>query len=133
MIDLEGYKRKLAEVEPLRITGRVRRADGLVIESDGPPVSVGELCQIYSEDASRIIEAEVVGFRDRSVLSMPIYETGGIKLGDRIVSRRRKPAIGVGPGLLGRVVDGNGTPLDDKGPIQCVERYPLQNGSRNPL
>ncbi len=132
-IDLLPYRTALADVEPLRITGRVRRAGGLVIESDGPPVSVGEICEVISEEYPDPVEAEVIGFREKTVLSMPLYDVGGIKLGDRIISRTRRPSVLVGNALLGRVVDGNGNPLDDKGPLGCFQRYPLRSSSQNPL
>lgn len=104
-----------------------------MIESDGPPVSVGEICEVVSDDYPDPVEAEVIGFKEKTVLSMPLYDLSGIKLGDRIISRTRKPSVPVGNGLLGRVVDGNGNPLDDKGPIGCFQRYPLRSNGQNPL
>lgn len=132
-VDLQPYKAALRDIEPLRVTGRVRRAGGLVIESDGPPVSVGGVCEVVSDEHARPVEAEVIGFSGKTVLSMPLYDVGGIKLGARIVSRARKPSIPVGDALLGRVVDGNGNPLDDMGPLGCFNRYPLRSNGQNPL
>jgi flagellum-specific ATP synthase len=132
-VNLQPYMAALKDVDSLRLTGRVRRAGGLVIESDGPPVSVGEICEVVSEEYPDLVEAEVIGFREKTVLSMPLYDVGGIKLGDRIISRTRKPSVPVGNGLLGRVVDGNGNPLDDRGPLGCFQRYPLRSNGQNPL
>jgi flagellum-specific ATP synthase len=125
--------RVLSQIDALPVSGKVRRADGLIIESDGPPVSIGELCEITSEAGPDPVEVEVIGFRDKTVLSMPIYDTEGIRLGDRIVSRRHHAALPVGPGLLGRVIDGNGRPLDGKGRIESETEYPLNRYGQNPL
>ena len=132
-VNLQPYHNALSEIEPLRITGKVRRAGGLVIESDGPPISVGGICEVVSDEHPTPIEAEVIGFREKTVLSMPLYDVSGIKLGDSVVSRTRKPSVPVGEGLLGRVIDGNGNPLDDKGPLGCLQRYPLRTSGQNPL
>jgi flagellum-specific ATP synthase len=133
MIDLKKYSQRLGRIEPAKIYGRIREARGLVIESDGPPVSIGEICEIASKERHEPVLAEVIGFRGNSVLLMPIYELGGIKLGDRIVSRKIRPVVPVGEGLLGRVVDGNGNPIDDKGPIGWTQHYPLNRNGLNPL
>jgi flagellum-specific ATP synthase len=133
LLDLKIYQRAVAELEPLPITGRVRRAGGLVIESDGPPTSVGGICEVVTGESPEPVEAEVIGFREKTVLSMPVYDVSGVKLGDRIVSSRRKPSVPVGAALLGRVIDGNGHFLDDKGTLACIERYPLRSNGQNPL
>ncbi len=133
MIDLARYRHKLKNIEPLRIAGRVRQAGGLVIESDGPPVSIGELCEVEAQEGQGNILSEVIGFRGKAVLSMPIYELGGVKLGDPIVSRKQMPMVDVGDALLGRVVDGNGHPIDGGGPLDCVHSYPLRRPAPGPL
>lgn len=133
LVDLQKYRSRLTELEPLKITGRVRRAGGLVIESDGPPASVGESCEIESGDTGECFEAEVIGFRDKALICMPVSDSKGVRLGDRVISRKRLPSIGIGDDLLGRVIDGNGQPLDNKGPIRSLQRYPLTRLGWNPL
>lgn len=132
MLNLNRYFRILQDFDTLKVRGIVRRAGALVIESDGPPVSVGEVCRVYTPGQPPM-EAEVVGFRDHVVLSMPLYETGGVRLHDRIVSTGQQASIAVGEELLGRVIDGNGRPLDGKGFLAGNQRYPLQRNSLNPL
>ncbi|GAB4248751.1 MAG: flagellar protein export ATPase FliI [Acidobacteriota bacterium] len=131
--DIDRLTRIVDRIEALPLEGRVRRADGLTIESDGPPVSVGELCQIVDEDGSPRVEVEVIGFRDEKVLSMPIYNTEGIRLGDRVLALGRKATVPVSEAYLGRVVDGSGRPLDGKGPIPGEVEYPLMRYGQNPL
>ena len=133
-VDLKPYFHKLEELNPIKTIGTVKRAVGLVVESLGPPVSVGELCEIVGQERNgAAIPAEVVGFRDNYVISMPLYKVHGVKLGDKIVCRKKKATIPVGPALLGRVVNALGEPIDNKGPIDALEAYPIQPLETNPL
>ncbi len=133
-INLESYFHKLRELDPIKTIGAVKRAVGLVVESLGPPVSVGELCEIVGKDRSGgSIPAEVVGFRDNYVISMPLYKVHGVKLGDKVICRKKKASIPVSPALLGRVINAMGEPIDDKGTIDAMEEYPIQRSETNPL
>ncbi len=133
MIDLASYRNKLARLETLKLVGKVRQAGGLVIESKGPPAGVGELCEIRSQQGGSPIMAEVIGFRDKTVLSMPVYEIGGVKLGDPIIARKQLPSVEIGDALLGRVIDGNGRPIDGKGMMAPGRSYPLHRQAPSPL
>ncbi len=131
--DLARLLSTLERIDPLPVEGCVRKADGLTIESDGPPASVGDLCEVVSELNSEPVDVEVIGFRDKSVLSMPIYNTEGIRLGDRVRSKGHKALFPVSHELLGRVIDGAGRPLDGKGPLRQEALYPLHRYGQNPL
>lgn len=120
----------LAQRRLERRSGRVRRALGLTIESDGPGVSVGEECLLESSDGHVLGTGEVVGFDGGTVYSVPVDPVRGLQAGDRVVATGRRPAIPVGDALLGRVVDANGLPLDGGGPISSpltaeVEQKPV--------
>lgn len=133
-LKLDSYFHKIRELDPIKTIGTVKRAVGLVVESLGPPVSIGELCEIVGKDRSGVsIPAEVVGFRDNYVISMPLYKVHGVKLGDKVICRKKRASIPVSPALLGRVVDAMGEPIDDKGPIDAIEEYPIQPAETNPL
>jgi len=133
-LNLDKYFRKLEKCDPIKTIGTVKRAVGLVVESEGPPVSVGELCEISGSGRFGAgIPAEVIGFRDNNVISMPLYKVDGVKLGDRIVSRKRKATIPVSDAFLGRVVNAFGEPIDDKGRIESSETYPVSPLETNPL
>jgi len=132
-INLEAYFHRLRQINPIKTVGSVKRAVGLVVESQGPPVSVGELCEIVGNDSGKSIPAEVIGFRDNYVLSMPLFKVHGVKLGDKVVCRKKQATVGVSPAFLGRIVDGLGNPIDDQGPIDYTEEYPLQPSGTNPL
>ena len=135
-LNLESYFHKIKALDPIKTIGTVKRAVGLVVESLGPPVSIGELCEIVGKDRSGTsisIPAEVVGFRDNYVISMPLYKVHGVKLGDKVVCRKKKASVSVSPALLGRVVNAMGEPIDELGPIDAIEEYPIQSLETNPL
>ena len=129
---LRPYFRRLEEFSTLRWTGRVTKAVGQLIESDGPLCSVGEGCAILTEDG-RTFSGEIVGFRGRTVLSMPLERPSGIRYGDRIVTRGTQPTLRVGPAMLGRVIDGTGRPIDNQVAYRAQEHWPLQGDAPLPL
>ena len=100
---------------------------GLVIESQGPMASVGEICRIESQVTGQGTEAEVVGFRDRKLLLMPLGEVQGICPGSEVIATGHCLRAPVGEKLLGRVINGLGQPLDDFGDMLCLEEYPVYN------
>ncbi|MGH9466328.1 MAG: FliI/YscN family ATPase [Terriglobales bacterium] len=97
-------------------SGRVIKAVGQIVESEGPPCSVGERCAIVGADGDSV-EGQVVGFRQGTVLSMPLRPPQGIRFGDRMQTWGRKPAMPVGDALLGRVIDGSGLAFDGAGDV----------------
>jgi len=115
--------KSIAEIEPVAICGQVKRVVGLVIEAQGPNVSVGGLCEIEVPKGKNLV-AEVVGFRDERVLLIPFGDPRGIEPGSKVFVR---PEIGVrvGEGLLGRVLDALGEPLDGKPLPRLSTYYPL--------
>ena len=113
--------------------GVVSQVVGLIIESEGPGVELGEICHIYPKGAGQPIEAEVVGFRRKQILLMPMGELHGVSPGSLVKPTRRAMRVRVGPDLLGRVFDGLGRPLDDRGPVGGNSYYPIHNQPPNPL
>ncbi|MEW5723190.1 MAG: FliI/YscN family ATPase [Thermodesulfobacteriota bacterium] len=131
--DFTPYLQVTAEARPLALEGRVTKVVGLVIEGDGPTASVGELCHIFPGNGEPPLEAEVVGFKEGRLLLMPISAMRGLTPGNRIVSLGVEAAVKVGPDLLGRVLDGLGEPIDQKGPLDFKAHYPLRSRPGNPL
>jgi flagellum-specific ATP synthase len=128
---LSRYLEIVEACNPLPLSGRVSRTVGLVIESAGPRARVGEICEIVCGDGS-LLPVQVVGFRDSTVLSVPLGDTAGIRPGDRIIARHGEVAVGVGQSLLGRVVDPLGRPIDGL-PLRTEARYPLSPRPLNPM
>src|SRR2546426_11409596 len=110
-LDFGPYFRLLNACEPCLALGVVTEMVGLLIESSGPAAALGDFCEILTSQG-RPVRVQVIGFRNGRVLSMPLEETGGIQLGDRIVARPVAALIKAGPGLLGKVLDGFGDPMD---------------------
>jgi flagellum-specific ATP synthase len=113
----ERFLTDLRAVDLIRQNGKVRQVIGVVVESNGPAMSIGETAHIiYKRNADPVL-AEAVGFRDRSVLLMPLGDLGGISAGSDVLSLGKPLQIGLSHALLGRVLDGLGRPLDGKGPV----------------
>ena len=132
-IDFPGYQRIIEGINPVRIYGRVSEVIGLLVKGHDPGTSIGEMCRIYPGGDSKTIGAEVVGFRKDKVLLMPLESLEGVGAGCRISSSGKKADVKVGHGLLGRVIDGLGNPIDNKGPMGAEGEYPVYADQINPL
>jgi len=129
---LSPYSAALDTLEPMLQIGEVVEMTGLLIESAGPAAAVGDFCEI-AVSGGRSVRSQVIGFRAGRVLSMPLEETGGIELGNRVVARRDAARVAVGPGLIGRVLDGFGLPLDHGPRIEAHSAYDLYSVAPGPL
>ncbi len=110
---LESVQSLLDTASPIEIQGHVTRLIGLIVESSGPPASVGEICCIYLRNGSTV-KAEVVGFREDRILLMPLGSLQGISMGDKVVSLNHPLQVGLGQELLGKVLNGLGEPIDTR-------------------
>ncbi|WP_404361815.1 flagellar protein export ATPase FliI [Marinobacter sp.] len=119
------------KVEP-ELSGRLTRMVGLTLECVGCPMVVGDRCLIQGQGVGTV-EAEVVGFEDDRVYLMPLSAIEGLRPGARVVPLSAASRVPVGPQLLGRVVNGTGEPLDDRGPLQAAAQVPLSGAIINPL
>lgn len=131
--ELSALKTTLSNIYPYRSYGRVNQVVGYVIEGKGPLASVGDSALIFPLDDAPPITAEVVGFREGKTLLMPLGDLRGIGIGSRILSRKKTASTVAGKGLLGRVIDGLGNPMDDKGPLNCTDLIPIHRETINPM
>ena len=115
----------------MRAEGVVTDYVGLVIESDGPPASVGDLCEV--ETPAGAIRAQVIGFRRGRVLAMPLEEVGGLQPGAKIRARPAGARAPVGEELLGRVLDAFGRPLDGAARLDADSPRPLYIDPEGPM
>lgn len=127
------YLELLEETMTVRASGKVTKVVGLVLEATGPASQLGSVCEVFSLDQQSKILAEVMGFRENTVLLMPLAEMRGIGPGSRVVEASPQADIGVGKALLGRIVDGLGQPIDGKGRIPIETHYPIYGQPINPL
>ncbi|QYF96075.1 flagellar protein export ATPase FliI [Massilia sp. PAMC28688] len=137
-------------VEPMQLSGRITRVAGLVMECVGLRLAVGAACTIPMASGAHV-EAEVVGFDGERLFLMPQSDVEGIVPGTRVfpveapiprpgavMHPRRRPSdrarhLPVGIGMLGRVVDGAGRPLDGLGPLNTSDSGPINTRPANPL
>ena len=131
-MNLANYLERLDRLEPQRWTGTVTELIGLLVESNGPAAAIGDFCEITTKN-SRRIRTQVIGFRNGRVLSIPLEEIDGLELGDTITTRKDDGRIGVGPELLGRVLDGFGRPIDGLGPLGTKNTQALYGVPPGPL
>jgi len=131
-LNLGKYYNAVESAKPIRLHGKVTQVVGLVIEGYCPDTSVGAICEIRPSEGEPI-PAEVVGFRDNKTLLMPLGEIRGVGLDSLITVRRDKASMGVGPLMLGRVIDGLGNPIDEKGPLRVEEEFPIYAAPINPM
>lgn len=123
-ISLAPYFERLAERPAWRWHGRVVKANGQTIESEGPLCSVGECCEIVDTEGGRH-EAEVIGFRGSHVVAMPLAATQGIRYGDALAAMGVTPQMAVSEHMTGRVLDALARPMDGLAPLRLGGTWPL--------
>lgn len=132
---------KLAEIneiiensKTISKTGKITEIIGLTIVADGPESSIGDLCYIVlDEKKDDIILSEVVGFRADRILLMPLGSIEGLQSGAKVINTGTQMKVKVSDTLLGRVLDGLGNPIDNKGEIIPDDYYPTSAKIINPL
>ena len=134
ILNFDKYNDLLGDTHLSKESGKVTEVTGLLVKGFLPGASVGAVCQIFPNTSSeKFFYAEVVGFKDRSVLMMPLSEMRGVGLGSKIVLSKQVASIRVGPQLLGRVIDGLGQVIDGGPEIELTSENPLYREPRNPL
>jgi len=131
--EMDSYLGRLRDIDLMKVNGRVSQVIGLVIESVGPNCSLGEVCVVKSHSGEDICISEVVGFKESRVLSMVLGGTARISPGSEIVASGKAFSLQVGDTLLGRIIDGLGRPMDQKGPIEGDEVRSIYASPPNPL
>jgi flagellum-specific ATP synthase len=129
---LAPYTRHLETSSTLRWKGQINQVVGNLVESTGPFCFVGESCEIRG-DGGKTYSGEIIGFRGSTMLSMAADQPQGIRFGDEIVTWGARPSIRVGPGLLGRVIDTAGNPLDGKGEYRATHSVVIDGSAPLPL
>ena len=132
MINLDKYMTRLAQADLLACRGSVVRVTGLTVESKGPSVGVGSVCEIRMADGRRV-EAEVVGFNHELRILLPLEPIEGIAPNDQVLARSAPRTVALDDNILGRVIDGLGRPLDDGPPLSGSDHRPLDASCPTPL
>ena len=131
-ISFSDYAATLANTDPIRVNGRVTQVVGLLIEATGPQNPVGDVCHIVTPGGP--LPCEIVGFRRGSVLLMPLIHTEGIRQGSEVIPTGTPLTAPAGDEMLGRMIDGLGFPIDEKGDLPPhLARVPINREPPNPM
>jgi len=130
---VEAIRTQVRHLPTVQRLGTVTAVTGLIIESDGPNVGLGELCLLRSPRADFAVQAEVVGFREHRVLLMPLGETAGLHVGCEVAAMERPPLPRPGPEMLGRVLDAFGRPFDGLGMLSVEKNDEVTGTPPHPL
>ncbi|MEL0037061.1 MAG: FliI/YscN family ATPase, partial [Gammaproteobacteria bacterium] len=134
--NLGAYQNRLGNIKPLQIEGKLVRMIGLTLEAVGINVPVGTRCKIITADGHEE-KAEVVGFSGSSVYLMPAGEIHGLSPGARVIPTSETATLKISDDLLGRVIDGEGEPLDGLTPIEgthtSITSRPINPLLRHPI
>ncbi len=117
---------RLRRADLVKTRGRVTRSLGQLVEASGPPAFVGEICRIHLGRNEAPIPAEVVGFAERRILLMPWCTSAGVRPGAEVEGTGEALAVRVGDELLGRVLNGRGEPIDERGPVRAGTLRPVR-------
>ena len=132
LLELDSMAHALANFDSIRRFGVIKMVSGLMVESDGPNGSVGDMVWIYTREGERRM-AEVVGLHNGNLLLIPYEQTLGISIGCKVEIAQTPLYIGACDELLGRVIDGFGKPIDNKGPFKHLEKLDVKIQTPKPL
>ena len=130
-IDFDRLRDKVNNTKTMYLEGRVSKVIGLTIEVEGIQAFVGELCIIYNQN-NKPINCEVVGFKEKYVVLMPLGELSGIAPGCKVVPQGKPLGVNCSDDLLGKILDGLGNPFNSDEALSG-ENYPLENQPPDPL
>lgn len=133
VLNIQKLKDKLEKIDIFKTNGKVSQIIGLVIEATGLKSAIGELCKVISKDEEVIIDAEIVGFKEGKALLMPLGDLRGIGPGAKVISLDQEFMVPVGEELLGRILDGLGRPIDNKGPLKTKKYYSVYRNPPDPI
>jgi type III secretion protein N (ATPase) len=129
----DHFEAALGQSASLESYGKVLEAVGTLIKVGGLDAQLGELCELWGPDGSLMQRAEVVGIARQHVLLAPFGNMTGISRSTRVTGSGAPLSVPVGPGLLGRVLDGLGEPSDGLGSIEALQRVPVFANAPDPL
>lgn len=132
-MDFAGFRDDITKYDTFRYMGKIEKIVGMTIEASGPTCNIGDVCRIYSKDMSSYINAEVVGFNKENILLMPYTDIEGIGPGSIVDNTGDKLVLKAGSGLIGRIVDAMGNPLDGGAAPECPDTISITGIPVNPF
>ena len=131
-LDFEQALRSIEQIDLARVAGRLVRVNGILLECVGCRLAIGQLCHVESIE-HEMMEAQVVGFDREVTYLMPFKQPTGLIAGARVFPAGKSEGVMIGDQWLGRVVNGLGEPLDDKGKLGGDTLLPQQLPQVHPL
>ncbi len=132
-LDLERYRLRVRQSSPVCVYGRVVDVVGLTVEATGPAMRIGDLCYVQDRQGGDKVPVEVVGFRGKRILLMPLGDMNGIAPDSLLIPTYKPQMVRVGDDLLGRVIDSMGIPLDGGSAPRTTSEMPLTAAPPRPL
>jgi flagellum-specific ATP synthase len=135
MADMSALEKALKSIETInlaRVSGRLVRVNGILLECTGCYLAVGQRCRIEGENGQSI-DAQVVGFNREVTYLMPLKQPNGLVAGSRVYPVEKEVELQIGDSWLGRVINGLGEPMDNKGKLTGETQLKLQPAQINPL
>jgi flagellum-specific ATP synthase len=132
-LNFKKYQNAISKQSHFLESGKVTRVVGFLMEGHLPGAWMGTICDIFPSNGEKSFQAEVVGFREKNILLMPLGEIRGVGMGAQIVLSKREATVKVGPRLLGRVLNGLGEPIDSLGPLHNEDEVSIYAPIENPL
>ncbi len=132
-MDFAAFRDEITKYDTFRYMGKIEKIVGMTIEASGPTCNIGDVCRIFSKDMTSYIHAEVVGFNKENILLMPYTEIEGIGPGSIVDNTGDKLVVKAGSGLIGRIVDATGNPLDGGEVPECPDTISITGIPVNPF
>lgn len=132
-MDFAEIRRKVTDADLYRRQGKIEKIIGMTVEATGPECNIGDVCRIFRKGSEEFIYGEVVGFNEGKIMLMPYTDIEGIGPGSIVDNTGRQLEVNVGNGLIGRIINAIGQPLDGKGPVETTDKYSIVGEPVNPL
>lgn len=132
-MDFAEIRRKVTDADLYRRQGKIEKIIGMTVEATGPECNIGDVCRIFRKGSEEFIYGEVVGFNEGKIMLMPYTDIEGIGPGSIVDNTGRQLEVNVGSGLIGRIINAIGQPLDGKGPVETTDKYSIVGEPVNPL
>ncbi len=132
-MDFNAISQRVKNSDLYRYQGKIEKIIGMTVVATGPEGKIGDVSRIFKKGADDFIYAEVVGFNDGKIMLMPYTDIEGVGPGDIVDNTGTQLEVSVGKGLIGRIINAIGEPIDGKGSISTTEKYSISGEAVNPL
>lgn len=130
---VQGMEREVLRTPLVKREGRVTEVVGTLMRVSGLDLKLGEICDLVDASDRTFQTAEVVGFSGARCILAPFGSIQGVSASTRVRGRGQVLSVPVGPGMLGRIIDSLGQPIDGKGPVVAAAQRPVFAPAPDPM